>query len=53
MEYIERENEFEEEVSDEDLRQSHLPEDERKKIKFAKTNIDIETINPFHLCTHT
>jgi hypothetical protein len=35
IEYVERENEFEEELSDEDEEYQKLPEDEKKKRKFA------------------
>lgn len=44
IEYIERENEFEDELSDEDPEYQRLSEDDKKKYKFAKVDIDIETI---------
>ena len=37
QEYVERESEFEEELSDEDIHYQQLPEDEKKKRKLAKT----------------
>lgn len=53
QEYIEKEDEFEEELSDEDPNYQALSDDEKKKRKFAKRDIDIETINPYHLCSFT
>lgn len=52
IEYVEREDEFEAEISDEDITYKLLSEDEKKKRKLAKNVIDIETISPDHLCTY-
>lgn len=52
QEYIERENEFEEELSDEDTTYQTLPEDLKKKVKLAKKDIDVETFNNYHLCNY-
>ncbi len=51
MEYIEREDEFEEELSDEDPDYQKLTDDQKKKVKFARTKLDVETISEDHLCT--
>jgi hypothetical protein len=52
IEYIEKEDEFEEELTEEDIQLKQLPEDERKKRKFAGNAIDFETISNTHLCTY-
>lgn len=53
-EYIEREDEFENEISDEENENEEElkgNDDETKKIKkLAKVNIDIEARDPNHLC---
>jgi len=52
VEYIEREDEFEEELCEEDPAFARLPEDEKKKIRFAQRKLDVETPNPNHLLTN-
>ncbi len=53
LEYVEREDEFEVEVSQEDPAWEILSEDEKKKIKLSKVLLDAETISPNHLCTYS
>jgi len=53
LEYIEKEDEFEHEVTEEDVSLQSLTEDEKKKHKLAKNIIDAETIDPNHMCTYS
>lgn len=52
IEYVEREDEFEEEITEEDILFKSLPEDERKKRKFALNDIDFETVSNTHSCSY-
>ncbi len=52
IEYVEKEEEFEEELTNEDIQFKSLPEDERKKRKLALNNLDFETISSTHLCSY-
>ena len=52
IEYIEKEDEFEEDLTEEDIQFKQLPEDERKKRKFALNTIDFVTVSSSHLCTY-
>ena len=52
QEYIEKENEFEEELSDEDEAYQALNEDQKKKVKLGRVDIDIDSISDSHLCTY-
>jgi hypothetical protein len=57
-EYIEREDEFEKELSDpeefggyEDIKiNGKIDEEKKKQKKLARNKIDIENTDPFHLC---
>lgn len=51
IEYCEREGEFDEHLECEEESLKGLSEEDKKKAKLAKTNIDIETMDPYHLCT--
>ena len=52
IEYVEREDEFEEELTHEEIMYKSFPEDEKKKRNFARNNIDIETFSNKHLCNY-
>ncbi|CDW83144.1 UNKNOWN [Stylonychia lemnae] len=56
-EYVEREDEFEKEISDSDEEEEkvnkNLDEDQIRKRKLAKTNIDIDSIDNDHLSNFT
>lgn len=53
-EYIEREDEFEKEISDDEYDNKEelktMDDEAKKQRKLAKTSIDIETRDPYHLC---
>ena len=49
LEYVEKEDEFESETPEEDMEYISLPEDEKKKRKLARKELDIETVEPYHL----
>lgn len=53
IEYVEKEDEFEVEVTGEDINLQSLTEDEKKKLKLSKSIIDAETIDPRHMCTYS
>ena len=53
IEYVEKEDEFDVEVTGEDINLQSLTEDEKKKLKLSKSIIDAETIDPSHMCTYS
>ncbi len=54
-EYIERENEFEKDVTDceEENKNEDISENEKRKRRLQKVDIDINTIDPYHLINYT